>query len=602
MRAALVLISLGSIGVIATACTSLQSVQIENQDNTPQGLTYRLPAKQFTVKAEYEITGCATRGSGIELAANVKAQLSESLIGSEAYTIDYEDLNTWTKITSTEFQLSEAGLLTGVNATISDQSGAVIASSISGIASIARAVALPNVQAAISPSRQAEIASLAQMPQKLDLSDRDEITAILNEYTLDSGQLDKIIDSARENDLQQVVAKLSDFCFPVNEAIEARTSVKNALNAEKSKDRKRMEEKSKLEQASQMIAVLTELRETYYKLGNQTDKDSLLERIQLQEKERARAIAEIEILGASKTAKLTEELSEANDRLSISVVQDFVPMVKITSSGYTIDSEFFVSMPENGLEKLRAIGLEPSSVKLPAIRLTVMPFLSKEVSSKMPEKNKIGIAYRIPVASIVRIEVQEDTEKSKLLLEKSTQVPQYGPVGSINLKNIMFDDNLIELAFNATTGSPSRLKFTSKAKAEAAAASLQEAGSKYSQLQSDKNADQIAINKALMDQATAQIALAKASSELDLTVSQDELAKAKALAEHQKLLVETQSALLREQQRLEAIRTGTATAAEIELEALKNHEELLAHQLRIIKIEQEIALQKSTAISDMKPE
>ncbi len=97
-------------------CTSLESQKISGRDNTPSGLTYRLPAKKFSVKVKLEITDCQVQGDKALVDATVSAVLNESRVGGEAYTINYQKLNAWTKVTSTEFQISEAGLLAGINA------------------------------------------------------------------------------------------------------------------------------------------------------------------------------------------------------------------------------------------------------------------------------------------------------------------------------------------------------------------------------------------------------------------------------------------------------------------------------------------------------
>lgn len=128
-------------GLLASGCTSLSSKKLIDEEHTPSGLTYRLPAKLFSINATYEITDCENVGNKAHLQASVEATYTESLIGSEAYTINYQDLNAWTKVTNTEFQLSESGLLTGVNASIVDQSGPIILNTVSAAASIARAIA-----------------------------------------------------------------------------------------------------------------------------------------------------------------------------------------------------------------------------------------------------------------------------------------------------------------------------------------------------------------------------------------------------------------------------------------------------------------------------
>ena len=219
--------------------------------------------------------------------------------------------------------------------------------------------------------------------------------------------------------------------------------------------------------------------------------------------------------------------------------------------------------------------------------------IDKNQAAIGPDANKIGIAYRTPVAAVAKIYYKNKEGKEELLLEKSTQIPQFGPIGSINLNNEVFDDNLIELAFNGATGTPSKLTFRSKSKAEMASASVRDAAGTYLQLQKDKRDDRIAANKALLDQVT----LDKAKSDLALSKVQANATAATTEAELQRALVSAQSQLLREQQLLDAVRTGTATSSEKELAGLQTQEQLLEQRLKILKLEKEISEQKARNLS-----
>ena len=591
MQRLVLFVSVGIVAIISAACTSLSSKQINGQTNTPPGLTYRLPAKQFTVKAEYQITGCSPRGTNADLAANVTVSLSESLIGAEAYTIDYEQLNAWTKVTSTEFQLSQAGLLTGVNATISDQSGAVIGSSVSGITSIVRAATLPNIPAIAKDNYAIAVESA-------DLADF-KIGSPINRYQLSelfkiAGESTEKIDvysgSKVDADLQRSVLELIDPCHPIKLALEEKKQAKEKLESEKAKDKTRTKLSTQLTDSQSIINALKDLVDTYEKLGDEVEKEKLLHRIQLQVKTVEEINAQLLNLGDSQTEKMSENLVKAMETLTVADSFDFVPTKDDTSKKLTVSGE--------SLKKLTNDRLNAESIHLPILEFTIKPILESTGQNSNLVPIETGIAYRIPVAARANILIDKSgtTESSVSLLDNITQVPQFGPIGSIDLNNRIFDDNLIELAFNSDTGAPSRLKFLSKSKAEAAAASLRDAGNSYYQAEKEKIDDQIAANKALTDQATANITLQKASSNLDLTTAQDKSAAAKALAEYQQTLITTQTTLLREQQRLEAVRTGTATTPELELEALKTQEELLNQKLKIMKLEYDIQLQKNKAV------
>ena len=140
-----------------------------------------------------------------------------------------------------------------------------------------------------------------------------------------------------------------------------------------------------------------------------------------------------------------------------------------------------------------------------------------------------------------------------------------------------------------------------KSKAEAASASVRDAAGTYLQLQKDKRDDRIAANKALLDQATAQVTLDKAKSDLALSKVQANAAAATTEAELQQALVSAQLQLLRDQQRLDAVRTGTATSSEVEPEGLSTQEQLLIQRLKILKLEKEISEQKARNLSATAP-
>lgn len=587
--------------VVISGCTSLSSKQLLNQEHTPQGLTYRLPSKQFSVKTTYEITGCNAEGTNAGLEADVSASFTESLIGAEAYTIDYKQLNTWTKITNTEFLLSEAGLLTGVNASITDQSGAIIQNSVTAAANIAKAVALPLPTLATSTFAT----STKALPSVDDFKigqpfDPSSLTDALNKNPSKFQQNalkqlttygKKTIDTELQKQIRQLVTEASDPCVPITKVLTAKKKAETELKEEKNNDKERSNQEVKINQADLQIKTLKDMVETYLKLGDDSERGKLLKRVQLQENIKAEAETALKILGESKTDKIAKELAEAKGKLTVVGSLDFVPSITKKSK--------LVPVINNELSKLVDGRLETSEIILPEVTITVeaLSSISGE-ESKVPVAEEIGIAYRIPVTAIAKVQCQDKYSIASspiVLVEKTTQVPQYGPIGSINLNNIMFDDNLIELAFNGSTGAPSKLTFRAKSKGEAATATLSEASGTYMQLQKDKRDNLISANKTMTDQALAQVALEKAISDLNLSKVKADSAVTTTQAELQQSLVTSQLQLLRDQQRLDAVRSGTATTAEVELQALNTQEQLLAQRLKILKLEQEIADQTTKA-------
>lgn len=560
MNGKTMLVIAGLCSIVISGCTSLQSVRLDSQTKPPSGLTYRLPAKQFSVNAVFEITGCKPTKDGrvADLETKVSASFTELLIGAEAYTIDYQKLNGLTKVANTEFQLSETGLLTGVNVSIADQTGAVISNVVTAAASIARAVALPAIPAPVT------------------------------QLFMDKVERMQTMESSRS------IEKASNPCTPVTEALDAKKNAEAELEREKENDKSRAKTELQIREADAQIKALTDLAETYEQLGDEEDKRKLLKRVRQQEKKREEAKEELKKWGESQTEKRAKELAEAKGELVVVGSKDFVPSISSKSA--------VVVVTPDDLSKIGGGNLDRAKIHLPVVTMT-LETIDNGKEQKVLDAEKTGIAYRTPVAAIAKVYCKGEStcNPQVLLLEKTTQIPQFGPIGSINLENIVFDDNLIELAFNGATGAPSKLTFRAKSKAEAASASVRDAAGTYLQLQKDKRDDRIAANKALLDQATAQVTLDKAKSDLALSKVQANAAAATTEAELQQALVSAQLQLLRDQQRLDAVRTGTATSSEVELEGLSTQEQLLIQRLKILKLEKEISEQKARNLSATAP-
>ena len=590
-----------------TGCTNLESNKISGNANTPSGLTYRLPAKKFNVKAMLEITGCQVQGNRALVDATIGAVLSESLVGGEAYTIDYQKLNAWTKVTDTEFQISEAGLLAGINASITDQSGVVLANTASTVASVARAAAITPLSAALTPQFQAAISEVerlkVQQGKTLNLSDTKQMQIMLPDTFSELKRFDVNKISGKDvADLRQAKEEAKTSCGEVTEAITEKKESEVKLKEEKKKDKDRERLQNEMSRFETEIASLRNLVDFYEKLGDSVEKKSLLKKVLGAEKDKQKAVSDLNALGPSEVEVLSK--ARATDKLTISASREFVP---VDSRAVCTDDQGSprrsceIQITQESIDRTFGKAIDRSTLVLPVVTFTVNQIAGiSELEKREPKSEGLGIAYRIPVPATAYVSYRnEPTDTvSYPLIEQTTQVPQFGPVGSINLDNIMFDDNLVEVAFNPETGSPSKLSFKAKSKAEAASAATRDAASTYLQLQKDKRNDQVEANELSHEYFASQIALEKSLSDLDLSKTQSSASVAKMQADLQQALLSSKTQLLRDQQRLDAVRTGTATSAEIELEALNTQEQLLAQRLKILRLEQAIAAQKVKNISD----
>lgn len=139
------------------------------------------------------------------------------------------------------------------------------------------------------------------------------------------------------------------------------------------------------------------------------------------------------------------------------------------------------------------------------------------------------------------------------------------------------------------------MAFQSQSRAEAASAAVREASNSYLQLQKDKRDDILAANKSSIDQQNALLALERDRSEALLAAKQADAAATLLPIQTEQSIVSAQIELLREQQRLNAVRTGSAATSETQLEALINQQKLLEQQLKILQLEKQIAEEKSRA-------
>lgn len=576
-----------SVGCLTIAsCSAFKTELKSSKTSKPavKGLTYKLPAKQFSVTTTYQITDCKVVNNETRFEANIQAALSERLVGDDAYVLDYEELDAWTKITNTEFKLSEAGILTGINSSISDQTGAVIQNSVSAVTGIARAVALPSAQFI---AEQLKVDSAKKANEKLQ--------SIKNLVATLPGVTSDVLPDIDPQNPDKTFQKLMQFVTPSCDKVDALlNSYRNAtakLNEERGKDKSRDAESRKKAEAEVEIIRLSSLVDVYDALGKAAEKKGLMARIQKQEKLLAEAVSELKKLGTSGTEKATAALVNATAALTVSTTRDILPR----QNGDELQVEITYSDVPKSLSKSMPFNILAMALPKVTLKVTALVDVTR---NDQPEDDISGIAYRMPVASIARVKC-ECTDGIRLLIEQPTQVPQFGSVGILSLKNEVFANNSLEVAFNAVTGGPERLAFQSQSKAEAASAAMREAANSYLQLQKDKRDDILAANKSGIDQQNALLALERARAEASLAGKQADASATLLPIQTEQSLVSAQIELLREQQRLDAVRTGSASTSETQLEALINQQKLLEQQLKILQLEKQIAEEK--ALSNIEP-
>jgi len=247
--------------------TELKSKEV--RETTRPGLTYRLPARQFTLTTTYEVNACRVDNNGVVLGADVKATLSERLVGAEAYTISYRQLDTLTKITNTEFRLSEAGLLTSINAGINDQTGAVIQNTAIAATGIARAVAMPTTSvmaAALKNMQNKEYGVALSQLQLLQMKIGKPGEGITPAQTADD------FEALQKYAKAMSAVAPAPSCTEVDDLIKIREQKEAALKTEQATGKKRDAAKRKKAEAEAEIARLAALAEVYAALGKDKEK------------------------------------------------------------------------------------------------------------------------------------------------------------------------------------------------------------------------------------------------------------------------------------------------------------------------------------------
>ena len=492
------------------------------------------------------------------------------------------------KITETQFQLSEAGLLTGINASIADQSGAILANSATAAASIARAVYAPSIDLELSKKFKKQIDSL----NNFQIS-RGEVFKVsdLKKLSIPGANLDvfrgvdgKVVDKNVHRAIDEAKEDLKNPCFNISKLIDKKKYFQEQLVIENDRDKIRQKHNRRLSEIKVELESLISLKDAYSSLGLASDKEVLMKRIRLLETERDGSKALIKSLGESSTDNIVQALAKIKDELLITTSLDFSPSL-------IGDSSVVIELSDAEIRRIIGDVFDVSGIKFPEVNFSVNPVIDTGKENLTPSEDNIGIAYRIPVPSEVKASYILNN-KERTIFASITNVPQFGPIGSLNLKNEPFDDNVLEVAFNPTTGSPSRVFFKAKSKGEAASAAARDVAGTYFQFQKDRQSDRVEARKMALDIAADEVSLDKSLVELGLTRVKSDVEAAQALNQLMKSNVEAEIQFVRDQQRLQAVRAGTATASEIELEALKTQEAILMQKLNILKLENDIAEQQ----------
>ncbi|SOY78706.1 hypothetical protein CBM2599_A10304 [Cupriavidus taiwanensis] len=184
----------------------------------------------------------------------------------------------------------------------------------------------------------------------------------------------------------------------------------------------------------------------------------------------------------------------------------------------------------------------------------------------------MGVAYRLPATALLQAKADDKVVFVKLL----TQVPQYGRIGSLDLSNGVFADNMLKINFNAN-GAPAQLSFSSQSQGEAASKAASQTAQAYFDFAKNRQQDRI-------DAAKTQIGMDKDRIGLE----KDRIGLDKDRASANASVASDNLNTLRDIQRLQLLANGTASEATSQMDALNHQRDMLEAQLKILALQKQI--------------
>ncbi len=504
------------------------------------GLVYRLPKKQFDVTTTYELLKCSSTDGQVQLNTKISATVSEALIGDETqtYVLDYAQLAALTKTSKLDINVSDSGILTSINSTITDQTGPIIANVTKAAFSVAEAVALPQITVA----------------RELALSASGSSNSLFTLRLLNSVQL--------LADAEQNKAKVTkNLCDTFN---AARKNYDNALAGAQRAN----EDAKKLKAAQDAFNDLDALQkvrkdeqEFYKQYGTTAQYNAATAELNAAIKASAAAQRKVKAYTDTSVDDANKKVADAKTKVVIEQVYSFTPTATQPSGIATLQFSKINGLFEPAMKPC-VKNDQPDCVNLPKVSVEVKPIAGEIVQSR-PFERDAGIVYRLPVTSRLNVYTTDSAEHPvDTLVDQLTQVPQYGRLASLNLKNGPFADNLLKVSFNSN-GTPSQMSFSSQSQADTAAKAASDTAQSYLSFAKSRQQDKV-------DAAKSQISLDKDRADANTSIAADNLKT------------------LHDLQQLQALASGQSSAADNKLSALNSQRDMLEVQLKILQLQKQI--------------
>lgn len=444
--------TMGGCLLVALALSGCSAIQVQRAGDgattLPDGLLYYLPAKQFTITVPFELENCLVDSDGTPaLLYTITPSVTETLVGdvTQAHVIRYAELAGKTKVTGFKIDLFDNGTLKSLNAQVEDRTSQIIASTVDAAASLARGIALG----------------------KFYSSEAKGVTQ------------------------DQVCSKR------ILELLADRDGAKQRIDNEKQTDKERKAKAAQVAEAAQAFAEAKVNFADVQKTGTAKEKADA---------RKARAVAEEHLnylkqeladLGTSRLDKNVADLAAARAALTEKVTVVWQPSgTQLAATVRYPDASWEKLLTDAGKVKLKEkvkpevkvgataaeAGLNPLNQIAAKVVLLSSAGRPAQVGALATADNKAeGVVYRQPVSAQMLIcagDCVHGANVSNPVLSQTFLVPQLGALGSLPLKNEVFDKNSLVLS-QLADGTLVSLNFNSEAGLEKAAQAAKDASAKY---------------------------------------------------------------------------------------------------------------------------
>lgn len=400
-----------------------------------------------------------------------------------AYAIQYDGMSSGVKSTNYSVETYPNGTLKGINVTLTDQTGEIVQSTLSGVVKIAAAAGGFPISAVMQRASQGPVVNFEgwydahieamqlcsadirlKIKVKDNLENQHELSAkenlgLFDDVTEEAGEIDKI-----EEELAEQKKKLKD-------KVEGEPAYAELVIAVKEVTKKLIEAQK----------VFSDLNDS---LKKSTKKHSMLAKKFLKARKSLTITTVTEFIPEAEVKMFDKDKNE------LVVSESKVFSVNLNGIEYAIDQWMREKIVNQycGVQKAACIDGVP---KVLFAEVAVHPSLYKLTS--VTEQTAGHVVYRQPVKTPIWVckeqhcfnESTFQVQEKNILLSSTVDIPQLGVLASLPLSNGSFQNNTLSASF-LETGALTKLSYTSNAAVAAAADTFQKSAEIYMQYREAK--------------------------------------------------------------------------------------------------------------------